>query len=109
MSRTPDDVLAEIRSVRAQLMKASDAIAQKRLAADRTDLSADLAFDKSFMTAEGSIPERQAVARHASQQERDVAFIAAAELERVQKKTRHLEAALTSLQTELKWMRGEGA
>lgn len=107
--RTPDNVLEEIRTVRAQLMRASDAIAKARLNADRTDLEADLEFDKAFMTSDGSIPERQAVARHASQASRDVAFIAASELERVQKKTRHLEAALTSLQTELKWMRGEGA
>jgi hypothetical protein len=107
--RTPDDVLTEIRTVRAQLMKASDAIAKAKLAADRTDLAADLEFDKAFMTAEGSIPERQAVGRSSSTEVRDVAFIASSELERVQKKTRHLEAALTSLQTELKWMRGEGA
>lgn len=107
--RTPDDVLEEIRSIRSKLMHASQAIADARLNADRADLAADLEFDKAFISAEGPIPVRQGVARAASIDSRDTAFIAAAELERVQKKTRHLEAALTSLQTELKWMRGEGA
>ena len=107
--RTPDDVLEEIRSVRAKLNQASEAIATSRLKAERADLAADLSFDKAFMVAEGSIPERQAVGRAASAAERDVAFIAAAEFDRVKAKTRHLEASLTSLQTELKWMRGEGA
>lgn len=80
-----------------------------KLDADRSDLLADLAEDKVFMTSEGSIPERQAQARAAGAELRDVAFIKAAELERIQKKMRHLEASLTSLQAELKWMRGEGA
>lgn len=107
--RTPDDVLNEIRATRVKLDKASEAISKARLNAERADLAADLAFDKAFMVAEGSIPERQAVGRAASAAKRDVAFIAAAEFDRVKAKTRHLEASLTSLQTELKWMRGEGA
>lgn len=107
--RTPDDVLTEIRTVRAQLMKASDAISKKKYLADKADLDADLQFDKAFMTAEGSIPERQAVGRAVSVASRDEAFVAAAEFERVKAKTRHLEAALVSLQSELRWMRGEGA
>lgn len=107
--RTPDDVLNEIRTTRTQLMKASDAISKAKYLADKADLDADLEFDKAFMTAEGSIPERQAVGRALSVSARDEAFIASAEFERVRAKTRHLEASLTSLQTELKWMRGEGA
>lgn len=95
--------------MRAKLNRASEAIAKARLNAERTDLDADLAADKAFLVSDGSIPERQAVARAASADERDKAFIAAAEFDRVKAKTRHLEAALTSLQTELKWMRGEGA
>lgn len=107
--RTPEDVLTEIRNTRTQLMRASDAIAKAKYLADKSDLNADLEFDKAFMTAEGSIPERQAVGRAVSVAARDEAFIAASEFERVKSKTRHLEASLTSLQTELKWMRGEGA
>ena len=107
--RTPEIVANEIVSTRLELLKGSDAIKVAKLDADRSDLLADLAEDKVFMTSEGSIPERQAQARAAGAELRDVAFIKAAELERIQKKMRHLEASLTSLQAELKWMRGEGA
>lgn len=106
---TPDEVLAEIRAIRQQLLRASEAIAKNKYLADKADLDADLEFDKGFMTAEGSIPERQAVGRSRSVAFRDEAFVAAAEFERVKAKTRHLEAALVSLQSELRWMRGEGA
>lgn len=107
--RTPDVVLDEIRRVRSELMKAPTALADKQLAAERADLTADLAFDKTFMVTEGSIPERQAAARAASQAERDQAFIASAEWNRVKAKVKAWEAALVSLQAELKWMREEGA
>jgi len=107
--RTPDHVLAEIRQTRGELLRGSSVLKDTEIAANRADLTADLAFDAAFMTAEGSIPERQAKGREASQEQRDVAFIAAAEHNRVKAKLRHLESALVSLQAELKWMKEEGA
>lgn len=107
--RTPEDVLGEIRACRAQLDKAPDALHDAQLAAERAELAAKLAEDKAFLTAEGSIPERSAIARQASTSERDAAFIAAAQLGRVRQKIRGLETSMVSLQTELKWLRQEGA
>lgn len=107
--RTPDDLLVEIRAVRTKLGESPKALEEARLEAERTDLAADVAFDKAMLTAEGPVADRQAVARIASQAERDVAFIAQAKFDRVRAYIRFLEAALVSLQVELKWLRGEGA
>lgn len=106
---TPDEVLNAIRNTRGGLLKGSQAIHDAELAAERAEESAQLALDKALMTAEGSIPEKQAIARAASTAERDLAFIARAEYNRVKSKIRGLESALMSLQAELKWMRDEGA
>jgi hypothetical protein len=109
VSRTPDVVLGEIHGVRIELGKAPAALYEAELKAERAEDAAQLALDKALLTAEGSIPEKQAQARIQSQEIRDVAFIARAELNRVKTKTRGLESALMSLQSELKWMREEGA
>lgn len=106
---TPDHVLSDIRQVRFDLLRGSSLLAETELAAERAEMVADLAADKAFMTAEGSIPVREGIGREASQGERDLAFIARAEHNRVKAKLRHLESALVSLQAELKWMRESGA
>jgi hypothetical protein len=107
--RTPDDILTEIRGVRTTLLKGSDALRDTELAAERAELAADLAADKAFMVTEGSIPVREIAGREHSQTERDAAFVARAEFNRVKAKMRHYEAALVSLQAELKWARESGA
>ena len=109
MPRTPDDVLAEIRETRAQLERGSSALYDSELKAERAEDAAQLALDKALMTAEGSIPEKQARARIASAAIRDEAFVARAEFNRVKAKIRALESVLMSLQGELKWMKEEGA
>lgn len=108
-TRTPDEVLTEIRSARSTLELGSDKLYAAELAAERAEDAAQLALDKALLTAEGSIPEKQAHARIASSAERDLAFIAKAEWNRVKAKIRALESAMMSLQSELKWMKDEGA
>lgn len=111
MSTTPRpaDVLQLIRETRHELMRGADYLHDAELTAERAEDAAQLAFDKVFMTAEGSIPERQATARAASTGERDAAIIARAVYNRVRAKIRALETSLVSLQSELRWMREEGA
>lgn len=109
MSRTPEDVLTEIRGIRIELSKAPAALYDAELKAERAEDAAQMTLDKALLIAEGSVPEKQATARLASAIDRDTAFIARAELNRVKTKTRGLESALMSLQSELKWMREEGA
>lgn len=106
---TPDEVLRMIRDTRTQLLRGAEVLEAAELAAERAEEAAQLAFDKAFMTSEGSIPEKQAIARAASTQERDAGFIARAAHNRVRTKIRALESSLVSLQAELKWMKEEGA
>lgn len=106
---TPSEVLDMIRRTRAELLRGADYLQEAELAAERAEDAAQLAFDKVLMQVDGSIPERQAQARAASVEERDAGFIARATYNRVKTKIRALEASLVSLQTELKWMREEGA
>lgn len=107
--RTPDDVLNEIRTARGVLEQGSSKLYESELAAERAEDAAQLAFDRELLTADGSVPEKQAQARLASAAERDQAFIARAELNRVKSKIRALEQTMMSLQSELRWMRDEGA
>lgn len=109
MTRTPETVLAEIHATRALLQKAPDAQYEAELKAERAEDAAQLAFDKALLSADGSVPEKQAQARLASAEARDEAFIARAELNRIKTKTRGLESGLMTLQSELKWLREEGA
>ncbi len=109
MTRTPDTVLGEIHNLRALLAKAPDAQYEAELKAERAEDAAQLALDKALLVAEGSVPEKQAQARIQSAAERDAAFIARAELNRIKTKTRGLESGLMTLQSELKWLREEGA
>lgn len=102
-------ILSEIVQARTSLERGSDALFEAELAAERAEDAAQLAFDKVLMQSEGSIPEKQAQARAASVDERDAGFVARATYNRVRAKIRALEAALVSLQAELKWARNEGA
>lgn len=109
MVRTPDDLLAEIAQSRAALMRGSAALYEAELAAERAEDAAKLAEGRVFMTAEGSIPERQARAHEAAVVERDAAYVARAEHNRIRSKIKALEVSLMSLQSELKWAREAGA
>lgn len=106
---TPDDVLTQIRGTRAELLRGPDAIEKLELAAERAEFASQLRFDTALMTAEGSVPEKQAQARMASAESRDEAFIARAAYNRARAKIRALEGSLVSLQAELKFMNLEGA
>lgn len=109
MTRTPDDVLHELRGYVAELMRGPDALEAAILAAEQADDAADLAFQKALLTADGSVAERTAHARIASADLRDRAHIEAAKVARVKAKIRALEVAVTAAQTELKYMREQEA
>lgn len=104
---TPDEILKEIRDTRLELLRGPSALEELELAAERAEDKAQLEFDKVLMTAEGSIPEKQAQARLGSAVSRDAAFIARASYNRAKAKVRALESALVSLQSQLRWVRDE--
>jgi len=107
--RTPDVIMSEIVQTRHELSRGSDALYEAELAAERAEDAAQLASDRVYMTAEGSVEDRKAQGRAASQEERDEAFVARAEFNRIRQKIRALEASLVSLQSELRWARESGA
>jgi hypothetical protein len=86
-----------------------DAQYAAELKAERAEDAAQLAQDKALLTAEGSVPEKQAQARIASADERDAAFIARAELNKVKAKIRELENSKVAWQAVLKSIQAEGA
>lgn len=107
--RTPDELLTEIVKARHELMRGSHALYEAELAAERAEDAAQLASDRVYMTADGSVEDRKAAGRAASQEERDAAFVARAEFNRIKQKIRALESSLVSLQSELRWAREAGA
>lgn len=107
--RTPDQILGEIYQVRTELLRGGSELERAELAAERAELAAQLEADKILMQVSGSIPEKQAQARSVTADERDAAFVARAAHSRVRAHIRALEAALVSLQAELKWSREAGA
>lgn len=107
--RTPDRLMAEIVQTRTELARGSDALYDAELAAERAEDAAQLALDSVYMTAEGSVEDRKAQGRAASQEARDAAFVARAEYNRIKSKIRALESSLVSLQSELRWARESGA
>lgn len=107
--RTPDDLIAEIFQTRAELMRGSSALYEAELHAERSEDAAQLASDQVYMTAEGSVEDRKAQGRAASVVERDAAFVARAEFNRIKSKIKALESSLMTLQSELKYTREAGA
>lgn len=107
--RPPDVIMSEIVQTRRELSRGSDALYDAELSAERAEDAAQLALDRVYMTAEGSVEDRKAQGRAASVEERDAAFVARAEYNRIRSKIRALEASLVSLQSELRWAREVGA
>jgi hypothetical protein len=106
---TPDDVLDQIRQTRFDMLRGPDIVHDAELAADRAQEAYQTAFDIALMSAQGTIPQKEAAARAASAAEHDAAFVAKAAYNRGKSKLRTLESSLVSLQAELKHMREDGA
>ena len=107
--RTPDEVVDDIRTTRAELLRGSSAIYDAETAAELAELAAQHREDVIFLETEGSVEARKAAARVGAEEATTAAVIARAALNRVKTKIRGLESALVSLQAELKWMKEEGA
>ncbi len=109
MTRTPDVVLDDLRGVRREIARGSDFLFDAEVKAENAELAAQKAEDLAFFANEGSVDARKAAARLAAESELTQALVARAEYNRVKAKIKALELEQTSLQTELKYMVGEGA
>lgn len=106
---TPDMIRQELFMVGRELSKAAAAIYDLEVTAERAELSAQSAMDKTYLTAEGSIEDRKAVARERAMAERDAAVTARAGYNRARTKAKHLELEQMRLMAALKSIQTEGA
>jgi hypothetical protein len=106
---TPEDIRQELFMVGRELSKAATAIHSLEVDAERSEIYAQSAMDKVYLTAEGSIEDRKAVAREAAIAERDASVIARAAYNRARTKAKHLELEQMRLMASLKSIQFEGA
>lgn len=104
---TPDQVRAQITAFLLEQSKGPQAHYEAELKADRAEDAYQLAFDKAYLTAEGSIEDRKAVARLATLELRDIYGVAKAEFGRIKLKIRQLDSSLMASQSLLKSMMQE--
>jgi hypothetical protein len=106
--KTPDSIISELVQIRAEASKGIDAQFQAEVKLAKLTLDLDLAEAKILLEAQGTVMDRQAVAKLKTEQERLDADLAKAEFNRVKTKMKVLEQAQMSVQTqarlvELQW------
>lgn len=106
---SPDEIRLELTQVGRELYKAADAIQLLEVEAERAEMKAQSEMDKTYLTAEGSIEDRKAVAREKALTARDGAVIARASYNRARAKAKGLELQQMRLMATLKSIMAEGA
>ena len=108
MIDTPLDVINELASIRSQSERGIALLAEAEAKAVKLELEADKAEALALLEAKGNIPDRQAVAKLASLEQREAAELARVEVSRIKTKLRHLSESMMAVQTsarmvELEW------
>jgi len=106
---TPDEIRLELTQVGRELYRAADAIQKLEVEAERAELQAQSEMDKTYLTAEGSIEDRKALARERALVARDGAVVARASYNRARAKAKGLELQQMRLMATLKSIMAEGA
>lgn len=96
----PDDIIKELRRINGESAKGIALLAYAERRAVELDLLADTIEAKTLIASSGNIPERQAIAKIESEQERLEAELAKAEVSRIKTKLRHLQDQQSNLQTQ---------
>lgn len=104
----PADIIRELTWIRAESEKGVAYLAEAETKSVKLELDADLLEAKEFVKAQGTVADRQAVAKILSHEARLEAEIARVEVNRVKLKLRHLSESLNGTQTagkmiELQW------
>lgn len=111
MIETPLHVITELDAIRKQSERGIELLAD----AERRLLSAELAADRAeaqaLLAAQGTVVDRQAVAKLASEESRFEAGLAKVEVNRIKLKLKHLTESTMAVQTtarmvELEWKVG---
>lgn len=106
---SPDEIRLELTQVGRELYKAANAIEILEVDAERAELMAQSEMDKVYLTAEGSIEDRKALAREKAREARDKAVITRASYNRARAKAKGLELQQMRLMATLKSIMAEGA
>lgn len=104
----PADVIRELTGIRAQAEKGVQILAEAEVKAVRLELEAERIESLAYLEAQGTIPDRTAIAKLKSLEAREAAELARVEVTRVKTKLRQLSEALGATQTagkmiELQW------
>ena len=105
---TPLDIINELARIRAESEKGIGYLAEAEQKLVTAELAADKAEALALLQAEGTVVDRQAIAKLQSAAEREVAALAKVEVNRVRLKLKHLSEAQMAVQTsarlvELQW------
>lgn len=98
--KTPDSIIAELVSIRAEAAKGVSAQYDAEVKLAKLTLDAELAEAKALLSAQGTVQERNALAKLHSATPRLDADIAKAEFNRVKTKMKMLEMSQMSVQTQ---------
>lgn len=98
--KTPDSVIAELVSIKAEAAKGADAQYAAEVKLAEATLAAEKAEALALLNAQGTVVDRQAIARLECEDERLAEALAKAEFNRVRTKMRVLEQAQMSVQTQ---------
>jgi hypothetical protein len=104
---TPDQVRSQISAYLVEQARGPQAHFDAELKAERAEDAYQAAFDRAYLSSDGSIEDRKAVARLATLELRDAMEIARAEFGRVKLKIRQLDSSLMATQSLLKSMMAE--
>lgn len=100
--QTPDSVIAQLVAIRAEASKGVDALYNAEIKHVKLLIDAETVEAKALLAAEGTVVDRQAVAKLKSADARFNADVAKAELNRVKTKLKVLSEQQMSVQTEAK-------
>ena len=99
---TPDQIVMELRQVRAEATKGAAAIAPAESKFDAAESAWQDVYDIAYELAEGSIALREIAARRAAKDLLLDLQIPRVELNRIKAKIRQLESSQSNLQTQFK-------
>ena len=97
---TPDQIIKELNQVRAEASRGLTALYEAEIKYAETLTVRETAEAKAFLSAEGNIAERQAIAKMITESLRFDEFLFKAELTRIKTKMRLLESEQSNIQTQ---------
>jgi hypothetical protein len=96
---TPSQVVSELNRIRSEAAKGVDALYLAEVKLAEKEQAYEIALQKAFIIAEGTVADRTAVSRLQASEARFEADVAKAEHNRIRTKLKQLELAQMSVQT----------